>query len=74
MYVRNLKMWGASLREVSRSERQRHANGLVPIFPVVLSVAYAQLTLDTLLPHQLVEIHIEVEEKVVVTTVDEPLD
>ena len=38
----------------------------------MLTVADAQLALDVLLTHQLVQCDVEVEEEVVVATVDEP--
>ena len=60
--------------ETSGSEGQGDTDGLMPIFPVVLSVADAQLALDALLAHGLMKLHIEVEKEIVIATVDEPLD
>ena len=45
----------------------------MPVFPVVLSVANAEFVLDTLLAHQLMKAHGEVEEEIVVAAVDEYL-
>jgi len=59
--------------EVPRGEGEGHADGLVPVFPVVLAVADAELALDVFLAHELVELDAEVEEEVVVAAVDEPL-
>jgi len=59
--------------EIPRGERQREAEGLVPVFPAVPAVADAEFGADVLVAHFLVEGQGQVQEVVVIAAVEEPL-